>query len=147
MSPQIDTLPAPPNPVGNYVACHRVDHLIYTSGLLPLSDGQLVSTGAVGDDNVSIEQAQDAAKHCALNALALLQQELGSLDNIKRIVKITGFINATADFTQHAAVMNGASDTLVEWLGERGKHTRSAVGVASLPLGATVEMEVIAEAT
>lgn len=144
MSIQSDALPKAPNPVGNYVASHQVGNLIYTSGLLPLKDGQLASTGAIGGGEVSMEQAQEAARHCALNALALLQQELGSLDKVKHIVKITGFINASPDFTEHASVMNGASDTLVKWLGERGKHTRSAVGVASLPLGATVEMEVIA---
>jgi enamine deaminase RidA (YjgF/YER057c/UK114 family) len=139
-------LPAPPVPIGSYVAITRVDNLLYTSGILPLKDGQLAFTGPMGSWDLDIEKGQEAAKLCVLNALSLISHELGGqLDRIKRIVKVTGFVNSTATFYDQPAVMNGASDFLVECFGEAGKHVRSAVGVVSLPRNATVEVELVVE--
>jgi enamine deaminase RidA (YjgF/YER057c/UK114 family) len=139
-------LPAPPVPIGSYVAITRVDNLLYTSGILPLKDGQLAFTGPMGSWDLDIAKGQQAAKLCVLNALSLISHELGGrLDRVKRIVKVTGFVSSTSTFYDQPAVMNGASDFLVECFGEAGKHVRSAVGVASLPRNATVEVELIVE--
>lgn len=146
LKPEIEAnLPSPPTPVGSYVPCIRVGNLLYTSGTLPMRDGNVLYKGAVGGVGVPLEQGQEAAKLCTMNLLSILKGELGSLDKVKRIVKLTGFVNSASAFYQQPAVLNAASDLLVEIFGERGKHVRSAVGVSALPLNASVEIEMIAE--
>ncbi|MBK8191002.1 MAG: RidA family protein [Vampirovibrionales bacterium] len=136
-------LPPPPQPVGSYVPIVQAGALLYTSGVLPMRDGQLLSPGAVGSFTVTLEQGQEAARQCALNALSLVKAHLGSLSRVERVVKITGFVNSPAAFTDQPKVLNGASDLLVAVFGEAGRHARSAVGVAALPLNAPVEIELI----
>jgi enamine deaminase RidA (YjgF/YER057c/UK114 family) len=140
-----ELLPAPPLPIGSYVATIQVENLVHTSGVLPMRDGQVAFTGAVGSWEVSVEQGQAAARLCVLNALSLLKHTLGSLDRVKRIVKVTGFVSSAASFYDQPQVMNAASDLLVEYFGESGKHVRSAVGVISLPRNASVEVELTVE--
>lgn len=141
-----EQLPVPPLPIGSYVAVTRVDNLLYTSGVLPMQDGNVAYTGAIGSWGVDVEYGKQAAKLCVLNALALIDHELGGqLERVKRIVKVTGFVSSTNSFYEQPAVMNGASDFLVECFGEAGKHVRSAVGVSSLPRNASVEVELIVE--
>ncbi len=137
-------LPPPARPVGSYVPAVRTGALIYTSGQLPTVGGEPRYRGKVGQ-TVTLEQAQDAARLCALNALGALRAEIGDLDRIRRIVKVTGFVNCGPDFTDQAAVLNGASNFLQDALGDAGRHTRAAVGCVSLPLGCPVEVELIAE--
>lgn len=137
-------LPSPPKPVGNYVAVLRHGDLLYTSGMIPLESGQLKYTGAIGGLSVGIEQGQAAAKLCVLNGLSAIYDYLGgSFEALDRVVKVTGFVQSAPGFYQQPKVMNGASDTLVEWFGEAGKHVRSAVGVSALPLDASVEVELV----
>jgi len=138
------TLPSPPKPAGAYVHVIKSDHTVYVSGQIPIKDGKLAFKGKVPNDQ-SLEQAQEAAKLCALNALAQLKSELGSLDKISKILRVSGFVNSVPDFTEQPKIINSASDLLFEIFGEKGKHSRIAVGVASLPLGATVEIDMIVE--
>jgi enamine deaminase RidA (YjgF/YER057c/UK114 family) len=138
------SLPAASRPVGSYVPAVRTGTLVYTSGQLPMVAGELRYRGKVGQE-VTIEEAQQAARLCALNALAALRGELGDLDRVRRIVKVTGFVNCGPDFVDQAAVLNGASTFLQEAFGEAGRHARAAVGCASLPLGSPVEVELVAE--
>ncbi|MBE7185548.1 MAG: RidA family protein [Methylobacterium mesophilicum] len=138
------TLPAVAAPAANYVPYTRTGNLIFTSGQLPFVNDKLETTGIVGRD-VSPEDAKAAARQCAINILAIAKAELGDLDKIKRIVKITAFIASDPSFTSQSAVANGASDFLVEVLGDKGKHARSAIGMAALPLNAPVEVEAIIE--
>jgi enamine deaminase RidA (YjgF/YER057c/UK114 family) len=134
------TLPEAPNPVANYVPYAVVGNLLFVSGQISKgSDGKIV-TGALGQD-VDIEAGQQAARLCALNILAQAKAALGDLDRIVQVVRLTGFVNATAAFTDHPKVVNGASDLMVEVLGDKGRHTRAAVGVSSLPLGSAVEVD------
>jgi enamine deaminase RidA (YjgF/YER057c/UK114 family) len=135
------TLPTPANPVAAYVATQRAGDLLFVSGQLPRQDGALVHTGLVGRD-VTLEDAQACARLCGLHILAQVHAAVG-LDNIKQCVKLTGFVASMPNFTQQSLVINGASELLVEVLGEQGKHSRSAVGVAVLPLNAPVEVEAI----
>lgn len=137
-------LPKVSVPVANYVPYVKVNKLIFISGQLPMEEGKVKFTGRLGD-NVAIEEATEAAKLCALNIVAQLKSAIGSLDKVKRCVKLTGFVNSTSDFTLHPEVMNGASDVIVAIFGDKGKHARAAVGVSSLPLGASVEVEGIFE--
>ena len=137
-------LPEPAAPAASYVPWRQVDDLLLTSGQLPLRDGALVATGRLGDD-VDLETGQEAARHCALNVLAQLQAALGDLDRVAAVVKATVFVAATPDFTDAHLVANGFSDLLADVLAERGRHARSAVAVAALPLGAPVEVEVLAQ--
>jgi enamine deaminase RidA (YjgF/YER057c/UK114 family) len=134
------TLPGAPKPVANYVPCHIVGELLFVSGQIARAADGKVATGKLGQ-SVGIEQGQAAARLCALNLLAQAKAALGSLDRIEQVVKLTGFVNATPDFKDQPQVVNGCSDLLVEVLGERGRHTRSAVGVASLPGDSSVEVE------
>lgn len=136
-------LPEVPQPAGSYVPAVRVGGLIFTAGQLPFQGGSLLHTGKVGDA-VDVEEAQDAARLCALNALAAVVTEVGGLDEINRIVKVTGYVASADGFTRQPEVLNGASDFLGEVFGEAGKHVRSAVGVAELPLNAPVEVEIVA---
>ena len=137
-------LPAAAAPAANYVPFMRSGNLLFTAGQLPLRDGKLASTGLVGAD-LDVAAGQDAARQCAINILAQAKAALGSLDSVARIVKITVFVASAPGFTQQHLVANGASDLLAEVFGEAGQHARSAVGVASLPLDAPVEIEAIIE--
>ncbi|MDQ6437977.1 RidA family protein [Mesorhizobium sp. LHD-90] len=138
------TLPAAAAPAANYVPYVRSGNLLFTAGQLPLKDGKLVASGLVGRD-IDTAAAKDAAKYCAINILAQVKAAAGSLDAIRRLVKITVFVASTPDFTEQHLVANGASDFLAAVLGDAGKHARSAVGMASLPLNAPVEIEAIVE--
>jgi len=137
-------LPTVPSPAGSYVPATRAGNLLFTAGQLPFREGQLPYTGKVGQD-VSVEEAKEAARLCALNALAAIEAEAGSLANVRRVVKVTGYVASTAGFNGQPEVMNGASEFLGEVFGEKGLHVRSAVGVAELPLDAPVEVELIVE--
>ena len=138
------TLPEAAAPVANYVPYSRSDDLLLTSGQLPLHEGKVAVTGLLGRD-VDVARGQEAARYCAINILAQVKAALGDLEKIKRVVKITIFVASDPNFTEQHLVANGASNFLVEALGERGKHARSAVGVAALPLNAAVEIEAIVE--
>jgi enamine deaminase RidA (YjgF/YER057c/UK114 family) len=129
---------------GNYLGAVQAGDLVFVSGAGPQRpDGSLI-TGKVGAD-VDIETAQEGARLCALACLSALQETLGSLENLQRIVKLLGFVNSAPGFTQQHVVMNGASDLLVEVFGEHGKHARSSVGMAELPMNISVELELIAQ--
>lgn len=138
------SLPAVAAPVGTYVPALRVGDLVHTSGQLPLVDGDVIAVGLVGqrEGDVSPERATECARQCALNALAAAAQAAGGLDNIAAVIKVTGFVASAPGFTAQPAVLNGASSLMVEVFGEAGRHARSAVGVAALPLGAPVEVEI-----
>ncbi|MEU8377910.1 RidA family protein [Streptosporangium sp. NPDC048865] len=138
------TLPEVVPPLAAYVPAVRSGDHVYTSGQLPIVDGKLVSTGKVGAE-VDVEDAYELARVCALNALAAVASAAGGLSNIVRVVKVVGFVASAPGFTGQPQVVNGASDLLAAVLGDAGKHARSAVGVAVLPLDAPVEVEVIAE--
>jgi len=137
-------LPAAPKPVANYVPVVRVGDLLFLSGVLPSKEGQLVMTGKLGAD-VSIEQGVAAAKLAVLNALAIVKAEAGSLDRVKRIVKMVGHIASASGFTDQPQVLNGASDLLVAVFGEAGRHARVAVGAAELPRQSPIEIELIVQ--
>jgi enamine deaminase RidA (YjgF/YER057c/UK114 family) len=139
------TLPNAATPIANYVPAVRTGNLLFISGQLPLKDGQVSITGIVGD-TVTPEQAQDAAKLCALNIIAQAKTALnGDLDRVKRVVKLTGFVAAGPSFGGHPQVINGASDVMVQVFGDAGRHSRAAVGAPSLPRNAPVEVEAIFE--
>ena len=137
-------LPTVPSPGGSYVPVTRAGNLLFTAGQLPFREGQLPYIGKVGKD-VSVEEAKEAARLCALNALAAVDAEVGSLENVHRVTKITGYVASTAGFNSQPEVMNGASELIGEIFGEKGLHARSAIGVAELPLDAPVEVELIVE--
>ena len=137
-------LPPVPRPAGSYVPATRAGTLIFTAGQLPFRGGDLSRTGKVGAA-VTLEEAQEAARLCALNALAAAAAEAGGLNNIGRIVKVSGFVASGTGFNDQPQVLNGASDFLGEVFGEAGLHVRSAVGVAELPLDAPVEVELVVE--
>jgi enamine deaminase RidA (YjgF/YER057c/UK114 family) len=132
--------------LGSYVATTQVGNLIYTSGVLPMRDGKVAYTGALGVWDTTVEMGQEAAKLSILNAISLIRHALGGdLSRINRIVKLTGFVSSAPGFYDQPAVINGASNFLLEHFGEAGRHVRSAVGVASLPANASVEIELIVE--
>lgn len=137
-------LPAPPKPVANYVPVVRTGDLLFLSGVLPSRDGQLIMTGKLGQ-NLSIDQGMEAARVAVLNGLSIIRQEAGSLDRVKRIVKMVGHIASAPGFTDQPQVLNGASDLLVSLFGDAGRHARVAVGAAELPRLAPVEIELIVE--
>jgi len=137
-------LPAPPRPVANYVPAVRVGDLLFLSGVLPSRDGQLVMTGKLGQE-LSIEQGKEASRVAVLNGLSIIRSEAGSLDRVKRIVKMVGHIASAPGFTDQPQVLNGASDLLVSLFGDAGRHARVAVGAAELPRQAPVEIELIIE--
>ena len=136
-------LPPAVAPVASYVPVRTAGSLAFVAGQIPVKDGSVVLTGAV-DADVTLEQAQGAGRRCALQALGSLREALGSLDRVVGIAQLTVFVASSPGFTQQPAVANGASDVLVEIFGEQGRHARAAVGVAELPLGATVEVVVTA---
>ncbi|HEV3234197.1 MAG: RidA family protein [Candidatus Dormiibacterota bacterium] len=129
---------------GLYLPSVRVGDLVYTSGALPMKNGELVVRGHVGDD-VSLEEAEEGARLCVANALAAVRAEAGYLADVVRIVKLTGYVNSAAGFTDQPAVMNAASQFLIDVFEDAGRCARSAVGVAELPLGAAVEVELVAQ--
>jgi enamine deaminase RidA (YjgF/YER057c/UK114 family) len=137
------TLPSVVPPVAAYVPATRTGDLVWTSGQLPMVSGELPAIGKVGAQ-VSAEQAKDLARTCALNALAAIDALVG-IDSVVRVVKVVGFVASAPDFTGQPVVVNGASELLGEVFGEAGRHARSAVGVAVLPLDAPVEVEVVVE--
>lgn len=131
-------------PTANFVYAVRTGNLVFTAGHIPKGkDGKFI-TGKLGKD-LTVEQGQAAARYSGISLLSTLKQELGDLSRVKRIVKVTGMVNATPDFTKHSQVINGFSDLMVEVFGEKGKHARSAVGMGSLPINAAVEIEMIVE--
>jgi len=136
-------LPAPPTPAGSYVAVVRTGNLLYISGQIPMENGKLLYTGKVSDEN--LETAQKSAKMCAINILAQLKRELGDFEKVSKIVRLSGFVNSDPEFSQHPKVINAASDLLFEIFGEKGKHSRIAVGVANLPLNSMTEIDAIVE--
>jgi enamine deaminase RidA (YjgF/YER057c/UK114 family) len=138
------TLPVTNAPVANYVPATRSGSLVFLAGHIPRDAAGKVITGKVGR-GATDKEANAAARQCAIGLLASLKKEIGDLAKVKRIVRVGGFVNAVDDFTGQSQVINGASDLLVEIFGERGKHARAAIGVASLPLGALVEVEMIVE--
>lgn len=138
-------LPVPPAPAAAYVPVVRAGALLFTAGQLPLADGALLATGRVGAD-VDLDTAIACARQCAVNVLAQVRGELGSLDLVTRVVKLTVFVASAPDFAAQHLVANGASELLAEVFGEAGRHARSAVGVAVLPLDAPVEVEAIISA-
>lgn len=139
-------LPPPPAPAGSYVPSVRTGNLLFIAGTLPMVDGKLAYTGMIGSaPEKDIDYGYAAAKACALAALANAKAALGSLDKIKRVVNVNGFVNAPAGFEMAPKVINGASDVLVEIFGEAGKHARAAVALPGVPLNATAEVQVILE--
>ena len=138
-------LPAPATPSANYVPCKRVGNLMYVSGQVPTLRGKDIVVGKLGE-NVSLEQGREAAKLCAINLLAQLSQALGGdLGRVKSVVRLGGFVNATASFVDHPKIINGASDLMVAVFGDAGRHVRVAVGAPSLPRNVAVEVEAIFE--
>ncbi|CAM9277275.1 unnamed protein product [Discosporangium mesarthrocarpum] len=137
-------LPTPKPPLGSFSLCTRTGNMLYTAGHLPMNiDGDIMK-GKVGQE-VSEEQAKEAAKLVALNLIATLKKEIGDLDKVKRVVKLVGFVNCVDSYTGQPGVVNGASDLFGEVFGERGVHSRSAVGTNALPLDVPVEIEAIVE--
>ena len=138
------SLPNPPKPAGSYIPVVVSKSWAFVSGQIPIKDGKVAFTGKVPTVQ-SIENAQKAAKLCTINALAQLKAELGSLDKIQKIIKVSGYVNSEQNFSEHPKVINAASDFLYEVFGEKGKHTRIAIGVNSLPLDSSVELDMIVE--
>ncbi len=138
------TLPTAPKPLASYVPTVKVGDMVFTAGQLPILDGSLSFKGKLGKD-LNEDEGKKAAQLCALNCLSVIKSEIGTLDNINRIVKLTFFVSSAEGFINHPQVANGASDLIKEIFGENGKHVRSTVGVAELPLNAPVEIEMIVQ--
>jgi enamine deaminase RidA (YjgF/YER057c/UK114 family) len=138
------TIPEVVPPLAAYQPTARTGDLVFTAGQLPARDGEMLAIGKVGGE-VTEEQGYDCARQCALNALAAVRAEIGSLDDVKRIVKVVVFVASMPDFTGQPKVANGASELLGEVFGDAGKHARSAVGVSVLPLDVPVEVEIVVE--
>ena len=137
------TLPNPPTPAGSYIPAIKTGNLLFISGQIPMENGEVLFTGKVTDDN--LETAQKSARMCAINLLAQMKKELGSLDKVKKIIRLSGFVNSDAEFYQHPKVINAASDLFFEIFGDKGKHSRIAVGVACLPLNSMTEIDAVIE--
>jgi enamine deaminase RidA (YjgF/YER057c/UK114 family) len=137
-------LPEAPKPVAAYIPAKQAGKLVFTAGQLPMVNGELISKGFLGQE-VAIEDANKAARVCTLNALAAIKGVIGDLDRIKQIVRVVGYVASIPTFTQQPSVVNGASELLLEIFGNAGKHARSAVGMAVLPLNASVEIELTVE--
>jgi enamine deaminase RidA (YjgF/YER057c/UK114 family) len=138
------TLPSPAVPVAAYIPCVRTGNLVYVSGQIPAVEGKPTHVGHLGAD-VDLEAGRAAARTCAINVLAALKAELGELSQVRRVVKVTGFVASTPEFTDHPKVVNAASDLFGEAFGDAGRHARAAIGVAALPLGVPVEVDAIVE--
>ena len=138
------SLPKPPKPVAAYIPAVKTGNLIFISGQIPVVNGELKYKGKVGKD-LSIEDGYEAAKICVLNALSIVKGMTGSLDKVKRIVRVVGYVNCSDNFEEPHKVVNGASELLVEIFGEKGRHARLALGTNTLPLGAAIELEMIVE--
>jgi enamine deaminase RidA (YjgF/YER057c/UK114 family) len=138
------TLPAPSKPVANYVKAVRTGNLIYLAGHAPQNADGTYVTGKVGRE-LTIEQGYDAARLTGISLIATLKAEIGDLNKVKRVVKVLGMVNCHSDFTEHPKVINGCSDLMVAVFGDKGKHARSSVGMNSLPLNTSVEIEMIVE--
>jgi enamine deaminase RidA (YjgF/YER057c/UK114 family) len=136
-------IPAAPSALGTYVPAVRAGTLVFTAGQLPLRDGALIAAGAVGGD-VDVDTAAQCARQCALNALAAAST-VCDLDDVTRVVKVTGYVASAPGFTAHPAVVDGASEVVLAAFGDAGRHARAAVGVLSLPMGAPVEVELVLE--
>jgi len=139
------TLPPAPKPMASYVPVVRTGNLLFLAGQGPTAEGKVLVAGKVGSD-LTEEEGNKAARASILNSLAILKSELGSLDRVRRIVKMTGWVNSAPGFNRQPWVINGASDLLIEIFGEAGKHARSAVGTNELPLNIPVEIEIVVEA-
>ncbi|MEO2220239.1 MAG: RidA family protein [Nitrosopumilus sp.] len=137
------TLPIPPTPAGSYIPAIKTGNLLFISGQIPMEEGKVLFTGKVTDDN--LETAQKSAKMCAINLLAQIKRELGSLDKVTKVVRLSGFVNSDVEFYQHPKVINSASDLFFEIFGDKGKHSRIAVGVACLPLNSMTEIDAVIE--
>ncbi|MEP3047575.1 MAG: RidA family protein [Roseibium sp.] len=138
------TLPEASAPAANYVPFVKTGNQLFVSGQIPMADGKIQHVGKLGD-GFSVDEGKAAAKQCAINLLAQAKTATEDLDKVTRLVKIVGFVNSTSDFTDQPMVINGASDFLVEAMGDSGRHARSAVSAASLPFGVAVEIEAIFE--
>ena len=137
-------LPQAPAAAGAYIQTHRIGNLVYVSGQVPFWNGELKYVGKVRAD-FSVEDGQEAARVCTLNILAQVKSVVGDLDRVTRVVKLGGFVNSVPDFADHPKVINGASNLLGDIFGEKGQHTRFAVGAGSLPLNVAVEIEALVE--
>ena len=137
-------IPTPPKPAGSYIPVVTTNNLAFVSGQIPMKEGKVVFEGKVPKEQ-SLDSAREAAKICIINGLAQLKVNLGSLDKITKFVRISGFVNSSPNFTEQPKVINAASDLLVEIFGDIAKHSRIAVGVTSLPLNSTVEIDMIVE--
>ena len=138
------TLPNPPSPAGSYIPVVTTGNLAFVSGQIPIQDGKVRFTGKIPDEQ-TIESGQEAAKLCIINGLAQLNAFFGTLENITKIIRISGFVNSSPEFTDQPKIINGASDLLFKIFGESGKHSRIAISAASLPLNASVEIDMIVE--
>ena len=138
------TLPTPPQPIANYVRAVLVGNFLFVSGHGPYNDGKIKMAGKIGKE-LTVEEGYQVSRNVGLNCLATVKAEMGSLDKVKRVVKLLGMVNCTEDFKDQPKVVNGCSDLLVEVFGEIGKHARSAVGMQALPNGIPVEIEMILE--
>ena len=136
------SLPEAPKPVATYVPACLAGDLLFVSGVLPVQNGTLALTGKLGQE-LHVEQGYEAAQVAVLNALAIVRQELGTLDRVRRVVRMTGHVASASGFSEQPAVINGASDFLVKLFGEKGRHARLALGAAELPLQAPIELELI----
>ena len=136
-------LPSPPTPAGSYIPVVKTGNLLFISGQIPMENGKVLFTGKVTDNN--LETAQKEARMCAINLLAQMKRELGDLDKVTRIVRLSGFVNSDPEFYQHPKVINAASDLFFEIFGDKGKHSRIAMGVACLPLNSMTEIDAIVE--
>ena len=137
-------IPEAPKPLASYIPVTQVGNFVFTAGQIPMYKGDLLYRGKIGG-NISLEPGIKAAELCTVNCLSVIKSLIGNLDNIKRIVKVTVFVNSAEGFTDQPKVANGASDLLVKIFGENGKHVRSAIGVNELPIDSAVEVEMIVE--
>jgi enamine deaminase RidA (YjgF/YER057c/UK114 family) len=137
-------LPEAPTPLGSYIPVLRTGNLVFLSGILPLRQGKLARQGKVGKE-INLDEAKEEARIATINALSVLKAYVGSLDKVKRCIKITGYVASEPDFSEQPKVLNAASDLLFEIFGEKGRHVRSAIGVNVLPLNSPLEIEFIFE--
>ena len=136
-------LPNPPLPAGSYIPAVKTGNLLFISGQIPMENGKVVFTGKVSDSN--LQAAQDSAKICAINILSQIKRELGDLDKVVKIVRLSGFVNSVPEFSQHPQVINAASDLFFEIFGQKGRHSRIAVGAIGLPLNSMTEIDAVVE--